>query len=72
MVLNFPHLIEAQLVGQDDLLQRLLIDPVLVYGSPGPHHRMLVEDSEFHDFPPRYPDVFKNLYEMTRFGLYCM
>src|SRR5262249_39078729 len=54
VVLHRPAVIEANLVGQRGLLQRVFVnDPFGIMG-PRPRHRQFKENSEFHcgGFPP--------------------
>jgi hypothetical protein len=48
MVLHLPAVVDAETVGQLDLLQRVLEEPVLVGGRPGAWELVLVEDPESH------------------------
>src|SRR4030081_3279988 len=48
MVLDFPGVVDAELVGEFDLIERLLKQPVLVTLVPRPWKLMLVENAEFH------------------------
>ena len=48
VVLDRPHRVEAQLVGQLHLLERVVVHRALGLAGPRPRHRELVEDSEFH------------------------
>ena len=48
VVLDGPHLVEAQLVGQPHLLERVLVDRALGLARPRPRHRELVEEAELH------------------------
>ena len=47
-MLDFPDVVDAQLVGQFDLVERLLVKPQLGLFAPGLRQLMLVEQSEFH------------------------
>ena len=55
VVLDRPHLVEAQLVGQAHLLERVHVDRALALAVPGTGHGQLVEDAELHRLEP--PDV---------------
>ena len=48
MVLDFPGVVDAEPVGEFDLVQRLLEQPVLVALVPWPRQLVLVENAEFH------------------------
>src|SRR3982074_277 len=48
MVLDFPGVVDAELVGELDLIERLLKQPVLVTLVPRPRQLVLVENAEFH------------------------
>ena len=48
VVLHRPHLVEAQLVGQLHLLQRVVVDGALRLPRPRAGHRQLVEEAELH------------------------
>ena len=48
MVLDLPDLVEAQFIGETDLLERLVIDAPFRGLGPGTLDGMLVEDAEFH------------------------
>src|SRR5579871_5877789 len=48
VMLDLPDLIEAELVGKDDLLHRLLVLAQFRLARPRLLHRMFVENSEFH------------------------
>src|SRR4051794_30774871 len=48
MVLDLPGMVVAQPVGEFDLLQRVLVEPVLVVLFPGPRQLQLIEDPELH------------------------
>jgi hypothetical protein len=50
VVLDRPHLIEAELVGQTHLLERVVVDGALRLPRPGTRNRQLVEQAELHDF----------------------
>ena len=47
-MLDLPSVVVAQPVGQLDLAQGILIEPVLVALFPGARQLQLVEDSELH------------------------
>ncbi len=49
MVLDFPGVVDAELVGEFDLVERLLEQPVFVALVPRPRQLVLVENAEFHD-----------------------
>ncbi len=48
MVLDLPEVVDAETVGQLDLLQGVLQQAVLVIGPPRPWELVLVEDAESH------------------------
>ena len=48
MVLDLPGMVDAQAVRQLDLIERLLVDAVLVALVPRPRQLVLVEDAELH------------------------
>src|ERR1019366_5621419 len=48
MVLDFPSVVDAELVGECDLIERLLKQPVLVAIVPRPRELVLVKNAEFH------------------------
>jgi hypothetical protein len=48
MVLDFPGVVDAELVGEFDLIERLLKQPVLVAFVPWPWKLVFVENAEFH------------------------
>src|SRR5579883_1716506 len=50
VMLDFPRIVVAELVGQLDLRQRILQELVLALRSPRPRQLMLVENAEFHDY----------------------
>ena len=52
VVLDLPGVVVAEPVGQRDLLERLVEQPVLVALVPGPRQLLLVEDAETHVRPP--------------------
>jgi hypothetical protein len=47
-MLDFPCVIDAEPIGQLDLVERILKQLQLVAVMPRPRQLMLVEDSEFH------------------------
>src|SRR5438105_4907468 len=49
VVLDRPHLIESQLVGELHLLERVVVDGSLRLTGPRTRHGELVEESEFHE-----------------------
>ena len=53
MVLDFPGEVDAEFVGELDLIERLLKQPVLGAIVPRPRQLMLVENAEFHGRSPR-------------------
>jgi len=48
VVLDDPHAVDADAVGELDLLERLVHDPPLVAVDPGAGRLVLVEQSELH------------------------
>ena len=48
MVLDLPGVVVAQAVGEFDLLQGVLVEPVLVARLPGAGQLQLVKDAELH------------------------
>ena len=48
-MLDDPGVVVAELVGEFDLGQRVLVELELVALFPGPRQLQLVEDAEFHD-----------------------
>ena len=48
MVLDFPCVVVAELVGQFELAERILVEPVLVALFPGSRQLQLIEDAELH------------------------
>ena len=48
VVLDLPDVLEAELVGELDLLEDLLEELLLVSVVPRPREVVLVEESEFH------------------------
>jgi hypothetical protein len=52
MMLDRPHVIEAQLVGELHLLKAVVVDRALFLGRPGTRDGDLVEQAEFHRQPP--------------------
>ena len=57
VVLDLPHHVEADAVGQLNLLERVLHKAVLGVGLPGPRQLMLVEDPELHAAPSEWNSV---------------
>ena len=56
VVLDFPDVLDAERVGQLDLVERVLDQLVLGAVVPGPADLVLVEDAELHvSRPPRRP-----------------
>ena len=53
VVLDLPDVVVAETVGQLDLLERVLEEPVLAVLAPRPRQLVLVEDPELHE-PPVY------------------
>ena len=51
VVLDLPHVVEADAVGQLHLVERVLEELVLVVGGPGSRELVLVEESEVHRAP---------------------
>ncbi len=49
VVLDFPHDVEAQLVSQLDLIERVVDELLLAVLRPRPRQLVLVEDAEFHE-----------------------
>jgi hypothetical protein len=49
VVLDLPRVVDAELVGELDLAERVLEELVLGPVVPGPGKLVLLEDSEFHD-----------------------
>ena len=47
-MLDLPRMVIAQPVRQLDLVERVLIEPMLVAGRPRAGQLQLVEDAEFH------------------------
>ncbi len=47
-MLDLPGMVVAQPVGQLDLVERVLVEPVLVALLPGPRQLQLVENPELH------------------------
>ena len=47
-MLDLPRMVVAQPVGQLDLVERILVEPVLVAGVPGAGQLQFVENTEFH------------------------
>ena len=52
MMLDYPGVVVAELVGEFELRQRVLVEPELVALFPGPRQLQLIEDAEFHDVSP--------------------
>ena len=48
VVLDLPGMVVAQPVGELDLVERVLVEPVLVAFLPGPRQLQLVENAELH------------------------
>ena len=48
VVLHRPHAVEAETVGELDLVERLAEQPLLGAGIPGARQLKLVEEAEFH------------------------
>src|SRR6516165_9642769 len=48
MVLDLPGIIDAEAVGELHLIERLLVNAVLVTRLPGPRNLMFVKNAEFH------------------------
>ena len=48
VVLDLPHVVDAERVGELDLLERVLDELVLGAFVPGPRKLVLVEDAELH------------------------
>src|SRR4029453_5587491 len=48
VVLDLPGVVDAEPVGELDLVERLLEQPALAVASPGPRDLVLVEDAELH------------------------
>ncbi len=53
-MLDLPRVIDADAIGELDLIERLLINLVLVAVVPGTRDLMLVEDAELHRRLPLY------------------
>jgi hypothetical protein len=51
MVLDLPGVVDAQAIGQLDLVQGLLEEDELAVRFPWPGELMLVEDAELHGSP---------------------
>jgi hypothetical protein len=47
MMLDLPHVIDAETIGQFDLVQRFLEEPLLVPFRPGARQLMLIKQPEF-------------------------
>ena len=55
-MLDLPHVVEPEPVGELDLLERLAQQLRLAVGAPRPRQLVLVEDPEPHvESIPRYP-----------------
>src|SRR5215207_1033137 len=52
VVLDLPGVVVAQSVGQLELGERILVEPVLVAVLPGARQLQLVEDAELHALVP--------------------
>jgi len=52
MMLDRPHVIEDQLVGQLYLLEAVVVDGALLLRRPGTRNRDLVEQAELHSGTP--------------------
>ena len=48
VMLDLPRVVVAALVGELDLLERVLVERQLVVRTPGPRQLQLVENAEFH------------------------
>ena len=48
VMLDLPHVLDAETVGERHLLERVLDEPLLALRFPGPAHLMLIEDPELH------------------------
>ena len=51
VVLDLPHVVDAEPVGELDLVERVLEQSVLLAVVPGPRQLVLVEDAELHLVP---------------------
>src|SRR5712692_10086328 len=51
VMLDRPHLVEAELVGKRHLFKRMVVDPLLRLANPRPWHRDFIEQAEFHGPP---------------------
>src|SRR5207237_5933175 len=51
VMLDFPGVVVAELVGELDLAERILQQLILALRAPRARQLMLVEDAEFHDLP---------------------
>ena len=47
-MLDLPGMVVAQAVGELDLVQRVLVEPVLVALFPGARQLQFIENAEFH------------------------
>ncbi len=54
-MLDLPDIVDAEPVGELDLVERLLVKPQLRILRPGLWQLMLVEESEFHCSYPILP-----------------
>ena len=54
VMLDLPGMVVAEPVGELDLRERVLVEPELVAGLPGPRQLQLVEDAELHDASPKF------------------
>src|SRR2546423_15247608 len=59
MMFDFPCVIDAELVGELDLVERLLKKPELVTLVPWPRKLMFVENPEFH-WASRHGSCWRN------------
>src|SRR6476660_236650 len=53
-MLDHPGVVIAETVGELHLRERVLVEPELVAGHPGPRQLQLIEDAELHDASPAY------------------
>src|SRR6516162_7646545 len=49
VMLDFPHVVDAESVGEFDLVERVLKQFLLPARRPGTRELMLIESAEFHD-----------------------
>jgi hypothetical protein len=49
VVLDLPHVLDAEPVGELDLFERVVDERLLARLIPRPAHLVLVEDAELHD-----------------------